>query len=262
MARSFSMGREAVAEKRVDTATAARATAPAPAGVVPFQPAPSPVDNSSAATGPIVAETVTAAEPQNPSTPIQPDTVPAEPAVAPAAAIEPETPPVASSSVAAPEWFEPDLAATARLCTALGRAVINSEIAPLLPEAARLLDATGLIVWASDPQSTELRPVLAHGYPERLVAQLPAVRRDADNATGAAFRSGEICVMSGGGGGRGAIVVPLMTTEGCAGVLAAEVQNRSEQSAALHAVATIIGAQLAHSIRAAQWALGFDRRRA
>ena len=262
MARSFSMGREAVAEKRVDTATAARAAAPAAAGVVPFQPAPSPVDNSVAATGPIVPETVTAAEPETPSTPTRGDTAPAEPTAARAAPLEPETAPVASSSVAAPEWFEPDLAATARLCTALGRAVIDSEIAPLLPEAARLLDATGLIVWASDPQSTELRPVLAHGYPARLVAQLPAVRRDADNATGAAFRSGEICVVSAGGSGRGAIVVPLMTTEGCAGVLAAEVQNGSEQSAALHAVATIIGAQLAHSIRAAQWALGFDRRRA
>lgn len=261
MARSFSMGREAVAEKRVDTATAARAAAPAAAGAVPFQPATSPVDNSAAATGRIVPETVTAAEPEIPSTPTRGDTALAEPTAARAAPLEPETAPVASSSDA-PPWFEPDLAATARLCTALGRAVINSEIAPLLPEAARLLDATGLIVWASDPQSTELRPVLAHGYPERLVAQLPAVRRDADNATGAAFRSGEICVVSAGGSGRGAIVVPLMTIEGCAGVLAAEVQNRSEQSAALHAVATIIGAQLAHSIRAAQWALGFDRRRA
>jgi len=267
MSRSFSLGREAAPDKRAAPPVPARAVDAPAAFVTPFQSATSTVDSVPSTIEPIEPESVLAVEPETASTSVQPDTTSAEPtgapsAVEPEASIEPEAARIESAPVAALPCFEPDLAAAARLCTALARATINSEIAPLLPEAARLLDAAGLIVWAADPQAIELRPMLAHGYPDRLVAQLPAVRRDADNATGAAFRSGEICVVSGGGNGRGAIVVPLMTTEGCAGVLAAEVLNRSEQSTSLHALATIIGAQLAHSIRAAQWALGFDRRRA
>jgi len=110
MARSFSMGREAVAEKR--------AAAPSPAEPAPFHPATSPVDNSAVTTRPIVPETATAAEPETPSTPTLDDTAPAEPTVALAAPIDPETTPVASASVGALEGFEPDLAATARLCQA------------------------------------------------------------------------------------------------------------------------------------------------
>jgi transcriptional regulator with XRE-family HTH domain len=141
--------------------------------------------------------------------------------------------------------FEPDLAAAAQLCTALGRANAPSDLASLLPEAARILDAVGLIVWVSDPQAIELRPLLGHGYPEKMVTQLPAVPRDADNATAAAFRLAQTCVVDGRGQRSGALVVPLMTRGGCVGVLAIELPNGLEQTRAACALATIFAAQLA-----------------
>ena len=164
------------------------------------------------------------------------------------------------ATAAAP--FEPDLLAAARLCTALSRVDQRSEMVPLLADAARILDASGLIIWVWDAQTAELRPVLAHGYPEMVLAQLPAVRRTSDNATAAAFRSADTCVVEGSDRASGAVVVPLMTPGGCGGVLALEVPSGREQTGAVRAVATIFAAQLARWIRAERQAEVPDRRRA
>ena len=72
-------------------------------------------------------------------------------------------------------------------------------MASLLPEAARILDAIGLIVWVSDAQATELRPALAHGYSDKLLGQLPAVKRDADNATAGRIGSLRCALWNGSG---------------------------------------------------------------
>src|SRR5690606_31167693 len=113
---------------------------------------------------------------------------------------------------------------------------------PLLGEAARLLDANGLIVWMWDDLSGHLRPALAHGYSHRVLAQLPAVDRDADNPTAAAFRSASAVSVSDDTSG--ALVVPLLASTGCAGVLALELSRGSEDLAAVRAVATIFAAML------------------
>jgi transcriptional regulator with XRE-family HTH domain len=149
-------------------------------------------------------------------------------------------PPTASTSSAAP-----DLLAAAHLCTELGRVYDTQEAVPLLQRAACILDAVGLIVWAWDPQGTELRPALAHGYSDRVLAQLPQVRRDADNATAAAFRTTQTCIVNGSDTASGAVVVPLMTSGGCVGVFAVELQHRGEQREPVRALATIFAAQLA-----------------
>jgi transcriptional regulator with XRE-family HTH domain len=139
----------------------------------------------------------------------------------------------------------PDLLAAAHLCTELGRVYETREAAPLLERAASLLDAVGLIVWAWDPQGTELLPALAHGYSDRVIAQLPKVRRDADNATAAAFRSTQTCIVNGSDVASGAVAVPLMTSGGCVGVFAVELQHGGEQRESVRALATIFAAQLA-----------------
>jgi transcriptional regulator with XRE-family HTH domain len=141
-----------------------------------------------------------------------------------------------------------DWPAAAHLCTCLGRLHDGEEFAPLLQEAARLLDAAGLIVWACDARACELTPVLAYGYSDRVLAQLPRVRRDADNATGAAFRSAQTCVVKGSALASGALVVPLLTAGGCAGVLSMEMQHGSEQREPVRVLATIIAAQLARLV--------------
>ena len=139
----------------------------------------------------------------------------------------------------------PDLLAAARLCTELGRVDETREAAPLLDRAASILDAAGLIVWAWDPHGAELVPALAHGYSDKVLAQLPRVPRDADNATAAAFRSAQTRIVNGSHASNGAVVVPLMTSAGCVGVFAVELQHGGEQVEPVRALATIFAAQLA-----------------
>jgi hypothetical protein len=67
----------------------------------------------------------------------------------------------------------PDFLAVAHLCTEFGRVESTNEVQPLLREAARILDAIGLIVWVWDGVAAELKAALAHGYSDRVLAQLP-----------------------------------------------------------------------------------------
>lgn len=170
------------------------------------------------------------------------------------------TDPAGTEPFVIPTPFEPDLLAAARLCTALSQVDHRSEMAPLLAEVVRILDAVGLIIWVWDPQAVALRPVLAHGYPESVLAKLPTVKRTSDNATAAAFRSAETCVVEGSDRASGAVVAPLMTPGGCGGVLALEVLNGREQTGAVRALVTIFAAQLARWIRAERQAEVPDRR--
>ena len=145
---------------------------------------------------------------------------------------------------------EPDLLAVAHLCTEFSQVQTTADVQPLLEDAAGLLEATGLIVWIWDATAAELRPALVHGYSERVLAQLPPVGRDADNATAAAFRSATTRIIGGSAHASGALVIPLQTPAGCAGVLALELQNGSEQTKSVRAVATIFAALLAQLIDA------------
>lgn len=142
----------------------------------------------------------------------------------------------------------PDLTAVAALCTEFGRVENAGEVQPLLEKAAALLDASGLIVWLWDPVAEELRPALVHGYSERVLAQLPAVRRDADNPTAAAFRTGEARAIDGGEHTSAALVLPLHAPGGSPGVLAIELQHGREHTAPVRAVATILAALLAQLV--------------
>jgi hypothetical protein len=156
--------------------------------------------------------------------------------------------------------LEPDVEAAAHLCTELGRVVDAADVALLLGEAARVLDAVGLIVWAWHAQAAALTPVVAHGYSDRVLAQLPAVRRDAANATAAAFRTTQPCTVAGSDRASGALVAPLMTPDGCVGVLAIELPLGREQIASVRAVVTIFAALLARWITTVRPAEKSDRR--
>lgn len=142
----------------------------------------------------------------------------------------------------------PDLLAVARLCTEFARVEHTDQVPPLVQEAAGILGATGLIVWVWDATAAELRPALVHGYSDSVLAHLPAVTRDADNATAAAFRSSETSVIKGSEEISGALVVPLLTPAGCAGVLALELASGREQTTSTVAVATIFAALLVQLI--------------
>jgi transcriptional regulator with XRE-family HTH domain len=141
-----------------------------------------------------------------------------------------------------------DLLAAAHICTELGRVEDPGQVQALLRDAARILDAQGLIVWVWDALSAELKPALVHGYPDSVRARIPGVRADADNVTAAAFRSASTCSVTGDDHSSGALVVPLLRPATCAGVLAIELPRGNEKLPAVRAVATFLAAMLAQLV--------------
>ena len=139
----------------------------------------------------------------------------------------------------------PALRAAAQLCTDLGRVSDPEELTTLLARAADVLGASGLMVWLGNRSGADLRPALAHGYSADVVARLPAVPRSANNAAAAAYRTGTLqIVRSHPGSSNGAVVAPLVSTEGCIGALSAEMRDGGEASDVVQALASIFAAQL------------------
>jgi len=138
-----------------------------------------------------------------------------------------------------------DLAAVADVCTRLARATQFSDVVAVLADAADCLHAVGLVVWSWDAGGKALTASFAHGYGDAVLERPPSVRADAPNAIAAAFRAADVRVVDGSDAATGALAVPLMAPDGCAGVLALEVESGREHDEPLRAVATILAAQLA-----------------
>jgi transcriptional regulator with XRE-family HTH domain len=153
------------------------------------------------------------------------------------------TPPPFEPVDAPPTWMQPSLPTVADLCTRIGRASKITQLEPLLADVVRMLNAVGAVLWVWEPHKAALRPRVSYGYAEDVLARFPLVGRDADNAIGAAFRSGDTSVVDGTDGETGAIAVPLLGPDGCVGVLALEVRHGEERNDVLHAVASIVAAQ-------------------
>jgi hypothetical protein len=123
----------------------------------------------------------------------------------------------------------PKLVTTAKLCGELARVAESQQLPNLLERAARVLDASGIIVWVAEPSRQALMPALAHGYEQRTVIRMGSIHRDANNAAAAAYRTAEVRTVAGDAFTSGAIIVPLMTSEGCVGVLSAEMKAGCEK---------------------------------
>jgi hypothetical protein len=115
-----------------------------------------------------------------------------------------------------------ELEAVADLCVDLGRATHGDQFPALLERMARVLDARGLVVWIADAGDA-LRPMLAHGYSDRVLQRMGSLPVSGDNVTSLAFRTASPQAVAGSGNAQGAIAVPLVAGSGCVGVLAAEV---------------------------------------
>jgi hypothetical protein len=162
----------------------------------------------------------------------------------PVVAQSPKAP--ARATVELPRGSVPVLKAAADLCTELSRVNDAGELQRVLARAADIMDARGLVVWIGNTAGADLRPVLAHGYPDQVLARLPTVPRSADNAAAAAYRTGELqIVRKQPGVSNGAVVVPLMSPEGCVGAFSAEILSGSETADSVQALAAIFAAQLA-----------------
>ena len=100
-------------------------------------------------------------------------------------------------------------------------------------------------MWVADRSGSALFPTLTHGYGAAVLARMTSIPRDADNAAAAAWRLGELRTVTAQGQAPGALVTPIVTAEGCVGVLAAETRNGSEHDEGTRAVSRILAAQLA-----------------
>jgi hypothetical protein len=157
-----------------------------------------------------------------------------------------------------PSRHEPSRSATAlkaaaALCTDIGRVGDLEELRSLLGRAADLMDASGLVLWLVNESGAELRPAAGHGYPPETFARIPAVPRSADNAAASAYRTGtlQIVLSRPGSSAKGAVVAPVLSAEGCIGVLAAEVRDGGEASDTIQALAALVAAQLGGVVAAA-----------
>ncbi|MEP7304618.1 MAG: GAF domain-containing protein [Acidobacteriota bacterium] len=139
------------------------------------------------------------------------------------------------------------LQAVAQICTDMGRIGDPEELKGLLSRAAEALDASGLVLWLGTSSGSELRPALAHGYTPEMVSRIPVVPRAANNAAAAAYRSGilQIVLSKSGSPAKGAVVAPVLSAEGCLGVLSAEIRGGGEASETVQSLAAIFAAQLA-----------------
>jgi CHASE3 domain sensor protein len=194
-----------------------------------------------------------------PNAEVQPAEVPAaDPAAPVAVAAAPPTAEALSSggttaadgtsadwSVSRDRRKAPELRAAADLCTDFARLGGEQELPALLERTATLIDAAGIIIWVAAPGTGVLTPLLAHGYTQQALSRLPAITASADNATAAAFRNAELEVVKTNGMSPGALAVPLMTSTGCVGVMAAEVRHGREASESARALARIVAAQFA-----------------
>jgi GAF domain len=136
-----------------------------------------------------------------------------------------------------------DLTTAAELCTALSRLDSAAALPDMLARAATLLDASGVIVWMA--AGHELLAAASHGYDPRVISRLGGIPRDAENATAAAWRTGEVRTVPGDVMANGAIVAPMFAPDTCIGVLAAEVRHGREHDRAAQALTTMVAAQLA-----------------
>jgi hypothetical protein len=153
---------------------------------------------------------------------------------------------VTSQAPAAPAAI--DLPAAADVCGAIARMTSAAALPDTLARAALVLDASGIILWMGAGE--ELFAASAYGYDAAVIARLGPIHRDADNATAAAWRTGELRTVKGDLVSNGAVVAPMWDPDTCIGVLAAEIRHGREDDTSTRAVASMLAAQLAAALSA------------
>jgi hypothetical protein len=160
--------------------------------------------------------------------------------VAPEPAFRPEPRPIDDT---------PALDDTADVCVDIARLLDGRDLPAILTRAAAAIDAKGLVLWVVDERGQTLRASMAHGYSDRMLARLGHLPVSADNVTSLACRTLQPqMVPAAAMGSSGALAVPLISTNGCVGVLSAEVSG-SRANGHQVSIARLIAAQLSAVIR-------------
>jgi hypothetical protein len=156
--------------------------------------------------------------------------------------------PIKLTAPPSPPVVPVNLADAAELCVDLARVMDARDMQALLERTAKVLEASGVILWVVNQDRTSLLPVFTHGYSERVLLKLNALDVNEDNVTSLSYRTVRPQLLPGTGPGTtSAIAVPLVTAGGCNGVLAAEVYE-TKPSADFIALSRLIAAQFATMI--------------
>jgi hypothetical protein len=139
----------------------------------------------------------------------------------------------------------PNLLNAAQVCTDFARVLESKQVPKLLERTAGVLDASGIIVWVAEMAGSRLNATMSFGYSDQVMARMGSIHRDANNAAAACYRTGEVRIVNGDAFANGALVMPLLTADGCIGVLSAEMKGGSEKNESSQALAAIFAAQLA-----------------
>lgn len=137
------------------------------------------------------------------------------------------------------------LQAAADVCGALARVQQPLELAGLVERMHGVLDSRGTIVWIFDQANDVLRPGLSAGYASTAIGRMGTIPLSSDTPVAVAFTRGEARSVRGTAEAPGALVVPIVTAGGVAGVVTIELPPGNDRQPATLALARIFAAQLA-----------------
>ncbi len=133
-----------------------------------------------------------------------------------------------------------DLATAAVACGDFARASDGAGLRSALGRSAEALGAKGIVVWLGVGE--ELFAVAWYGYDERHLKR--PISRDAKNVTAEAWRTAEAMLVAGEADGPGAVVVPMVGSSGCRGVVSAELLPGLAANADRQALLSMFAAQI------------------
>ena len=137
------------------------------------------------------------------------------------------------------------LQAAADVCGALARVQQPLELAGLVERMHGVLDSRGTIVWIFDQGQDVLRPGLSAGYASTAIGRMGTIPLSSDTPVATAFTRGEARSVRGSTEAPGALVVPIVTAGGVAGVVTIELPPGNDRQPATLALTRIFAAQLA-----------------
>jgi hypothetical protein len=152
-----------------------------------------------------------------------------------------EAPPRFGERAASPAALQ----AAADVCGALARVQQPLELVGLVERMHGVLDSRGTIVWIFDQANDVLRPGLSAGYASTAIGRLGTIPLSSDTPVATAFTRGEARSVRGTAEAPGALVVPIATAGGVAGVVTIELPPGNDRQPATLALTRIFAAQLA-----------------
>ena len=141
-----------------------------------------------------------------------------------------------------------NLIPAAELCADIARVDSAEALASLVDRAAGVIGASGIVVWLTAGDDSELVPVLAHGYGPHLRAMLGTLPLSAENVTTRAWHTGRLQFVDGDARSRGGLAAPMFQGARRTGVLSVELAHGTSAGELQRALTGILASQFATAV--------------